>query len=118
MDPHTLRIREGVVSGTATLAYSNDGAHASLAVQEAGASPKVLIEWDSQGNPSATSFRYSFESKTRLTIGHYLAHVRSDSVTIGFASALHLDECLACLPRGSELLKKLQGDAKVSPLQG
>lgn len=38
---------------------------------------------------------------------HYLGRAYSDSVKIGFESAGDLDECLRCLPRGEELLRRI-----------
>ena len=57
-------------------------------------------------------------SKNVLQVEHLLGKVRSDAVRIGFASAVDLDECLGCLPRGRELVEAVHGREAARLVEG
>lgn len=75
-----------------------------------------LLDWSADRTASVSSYRYSFESKLVLKIEHYLDDVLSSAVKIGFKSAVDLDQCLACLPRGKEFIKAINDKAAARPI--
>lgn len=102
---------------SSVVCYSTSGARASLSIEKPGLAATPVLEWNDDGGASASSYRYSFEPKLVLKIDHYLGDVLSGSIKLGFKSAVDLDECLACLPRGRELLKAIQAKNSAAPVE-
>ncbi len=104
---------------TRTLTYSVAGTHAKLFMTDtyspgACRQPRdtLLIEWDTRGLPSASAYRYGFAPKNVLVISHMIDKTLSDMAKVEFASALDLDACLACLPRGKEVLAEVDAELR------
>ena len=71
------------------------------------------MDWKTEDLPSTSSFRYGFDSKNVLRIDHYLGSVLSSQIKIGFSYPLKVDECLACLPRGKEALRRAHNEVTI-----